>query len=189
MENGTAWTTLAHLLRPQGRKGEILADLLTDFPEHFTTRSGLTLRHALGHLQPVAIESHWLPLGRNAGRIVLKFEGVDTIEAAEHLAAADLLIPDEQRMELPDEDAQYIGDLLDCAVLDRGKLIGTVHDVQFPTTASGSRLDDAAPLLVVHSPNGAELLIPFIAAWMETTDIPAKILAMRLPEGLLDINS
>ena len=30
-----SWIVLAHLLRPQGRKGELLAELLTDFPERF----------------------------------------------------------------------------------------------------------------------------------------------------------
>ena len=30
-----AWVVLAHLLRPQGRKGEVLAELFTDFPERF----------------------------------------------------------------------------------------------------------------------------------------------------------
>ena len=189
METPAAWTTLAHLLRPQGRKGELLADLLTDFPEHFTTRPGLTLRRADGTLQPVAVESYWLPVGRNAGRVVLKLQGIDSIEAAEQLEAADLLVPEDQRMELPEEDALYIADLLDCAVLDHGHAIGVVVDVQFPTSATGIRLDDAAPLLIVHSPDGGELLIPFIAAWIDEMDLSAKTLALLLPEGLLTINS
>ena len=189
MESPAVWTTLAHLLRPQGRKGELLAELLTDFPEHFTTRSGLTLRCPDGTLQPTAVDAYWLPVGRNAGRVVLKLQGINTIEAAEQLQACDLLVPEDQRIELAEEDAQYIPDLVDCTVLDGDRPIGTVHDVQFPTTATGTRIEDAAPLLVVHSPTGSELLIPFIAAWIEKVDIPAKTLAMRLPEGLLDINA
>ena len=35
MTSSSPWIVLAHLLRPQGRKGELLAELLTDFPERF----------------------------------------------------------------------------------------------------------------------------------------------------------
>jgi len=32
----STWVTVARLIRPQGRRGEILAEILTDFPERFT---------------------------------------------------------------------------------------------------------------------------------------------------------
>jgi 16S rRNA processing protein RimM len=37
------WVWLAHIRRPQGRKGEVFADLLTDFPEKFSERKKLWL--------------------------------------------------------------------------------------------------------------------------------------------------
>ena len=37
------WVILARLVRPQGREGEIAADLLTDFPERFAERKRLFL--------------------------------------------------------------------------------------------------------------------------------------------------
>jgi 16S rRNA processing protein RimM len=37
------WTWLARIRRPQGRKGEVFADLLTDFPEKFAERRRLWL--------------------------------------------------------------------------------------------------------------------------------------------------
>src|SRR5580692_714068 len=90
--------TLAHLLRPQGRKGELLAELLTDFPERFTGR--------VVHLGPegksveYTIESYFLPTGRNAGRVVLKFANVDSINDAEKLNGLDVTIPQEERAPL-----------------------------------------------------------------------------------------
>ncbi len=189
MENPpVSWITLAHLLRPQGRKGEILAELHTDFPDHFNSRAGLSLRRPNGSHEPVAVETHWLPVGRNAGRVVLKLQGVDTIEAAEKLSASDLVISAEDRLPLAGEDEQYIADLLDCAVTDHDRIVGVVEDVQFPTNANGARLEDATPLLVVKSATGEELLIPFAKEWIVSIDISAKRLAMRLPDGLLDIN-
>ena len=38
------WVLLAHIVRPQGRHGEVLADIFTDFPEHFAQRKRLFLR-------------------------------------------------------------------------------------------------------------------------------------------------
>ncbi|NYF80544.1 ribosome maturation factor RimM [Granulicella arctica] len=181
------WVTLAHLLRPQGRKGELLADLHTDFPERFADRRSVSLRKPNGSIQPATIESHWLPVGKNAGRVVLKLQGIDSINDAELLAGFDVVIPVEQRAELED-DEQYITDLLDCTLVDKEHTIGLVEDVHFPTNTAGARLSEAAPLLVVRSPNGDELLIPFAKAWIESIDLPAKRIQMHLPDGLLEIN-
>jgi 16S rRNA processing protein RimM len=184
----SAWTVLAHLLRPQGRKGELLAELLTDFPERFADRPGLALRKPDGATQPATIESHWLPVGKNAGRVVLKFQGIDSINDAERLNGLEVVIPAEARAELDDDDAEYIADLLGCTLLDAEHTIGVVEDVHFPTNTAGARLEDAAPLLVILSPTGDEILIPFAKAWIQKMDIPGKRIEMRLPEGLLEIN-
>lgn len=195
--NTAAWTVLAHLLRPQGRKGEILADLHTDFPESLSTRPGLVLRRPSGIHEAALVEASWLPVGRNAGRVVLKLKQVDSIEAAEQLSGCDLAVAAEQRLPLREQDEQYIADLLDCAVFDAGsqassaaeRNIGTIEDVQFPATPSGARLEDATPLLVVRAVSGEELLIPFVKAWIVAVEVAAKRLVMRLPAGLLEINT
>ena len=182
------WVTLAHLLRPQGRKGELLAELLTDFPERFAERQNVFLRKPNGSTEAATVESHWLPVGKNAGRIVLKLQGIDSINDAERFAGFEVVIPSEQRVEL-DDDEEYIADLLGCSLVDGTHVIGVVEDVHFPTNAAGTaRLTDAAPLLVVQSPGGDELLIPFAKDWIETIDVAGKRISMRLPEGLLDIN-
>ncbi len=181
------WTTLAHLLRPQGRKGELLADLMTDFPERFAERESVSLRRQDGQTEAAVVEAHWLPVGKNAGRIVLKFQGIDSIEAADLIAGFDVIIPHEQRAEL-EEDHQYIADLMDCTLLDGEHTVGIIEDVHFPTSSTGTRLSEAAPLLVVRSLHGDELLIPFAKDWIESLDVPAKRIEMRLPDGLLEIN-
>ena len=79
-ENFSSWVVLAHLLRPQGRKGELLAELLTDFPERLAGRKGLYLAppNASDSLEPRPAEvlSTWLPVGRNRGRVVLQLAGI-----------------------------------------------------------------------------------------------------------------
>lgn len=194
----TGWTSLAHILRPQGRKGEVLAELLTDFPAHFDEREGLYVA-AEGFAgepekaQPVRVSGHWLPVGRNQGRIVLSIEGVASIEQAEALAQMDVIVRSAERVELP-EDEEYIDDLLGCAVYDlasgnAGTAVGKVVAVDFPTTPDGARrLADAAPLLTVLTSAGDDVLIPYVQAFLVSLSTAEKRIEMRLPAGLIELN-
>jgi 16S rRNA processing protein RimM len=189
-----AWIVLAHLLRPQGRKGEVLAELFTDFPERFEGRKRVFLAAPgfdgeANDARAAEVAAFWLPMGKNEGRIVLQFVGVDTISDAELIAGMDVVIPREERRPLDDESASYISELIGCTVYDGATPVGIVDDVQFAMTADGGRrLDEAAPLLVVASADGSEILIPFAKAFLIRVDTEAKRIEMMLPEGLVDIN-
>ena len=193
MEISNDWTVLAHLLRPQGRKGEILADSLTDFPTELKDRQRLFLAKpgfsgAAGDARPVEVTSFWLPKGKNEGRIVLEIAGCNSIEEAERLAGLEVITPQEDRLPLS-EDESYISDLVGCTVFDRGQLVGTVEDVQFATSPDGRRrLSDAAPLLEVLSPAGDDLLLPFVKVFLISVDLHGRRIEMELPEGLLELN-
>jgi 16S rRNA processing protein RimM len=204
MPSAEQWIVLARILRPQGRKGEVLADLFTDFPDRFDQRPRVWLApqgFAESAFEPAAltpssatprsaeVAAHWLPTGRNAGRIVLHFAGVTTIEQAELLAGDEVIIPLEERLPL-EEGAAYISDLIGSTVYDSGIPLGIVESVEFATTPDGTRrLDDAAPLLAVRAPNGEELLIPFAQAFLLDLDLPGRAIRMSLPEGLATINA
>jgi 16S rRNA processing protein RimM len=203
MDLTSRWIVLAHILRPQGRKGEVLADLFTDFPERFDQHPGVWLApsgfadRAAGDadsagadssVQRAEVAAHWLPVGRNAGRIVLHFAGVDTIEKAELLAGKEVIVPISERLPL-DEGAAYVSDLVGSTVYDRGVVLGVVESVQFPTSADGTRrLEEAAPLLAITSLEGDEILVPFASAFLVELDLAAKSIRMSLPEGLTQIN-
>ena len=201
------WITLAHLLRPQGRKGELLAELLTDFPKQLAGRSGLHLAPAgftgtAKEARLCTIAETWMPHGRNQGRIVLAIAGVTSIADAEQLAGFDLLVAPEHRAPLED-GAAYISDLIGCSLFNREQLVGIVQDVEFPTSPDGRRrLDTASPLLVVRlkdhdtklegpdanaENSSADALIPFTRAFLRSFDPAMKILRMELPEGLIDL--
>jgi 16S rRNA processing protein RimM len=170
---------VARLVRPQGRHGEILADLLTDFPERFVQRRHLYLVASEASESPVrevTLERHWL----HKGRIVLKFSGVDSINDAEALRNLLVAIPASERAPLTD-DAVYISDLIGCEVVDLASAstpVGRIADV-----------DREAGLLIVRPALGEELLIPFAKAYLVAVDLAAKRIEMRLPGGLLDINA
>ena len=202
MQTATQWIVLAHILRPQGRKGEVLADLFTDFPERFAQRPQVWLAspgytedsQTVGisddsALKQLEVAAHWLPVGRNAGRIVLHFAGVASIEQAQQLAGKEVLVPLDERLPL-EPGAAYISDLIGCTVYDRDQPLGIVESVQFPTSPDGTRrLDEAAPLLTVTSPHDNEVLIPFANQFILAIDLAAKSIRMALPEGLAEINA
>jgi len=193
---GTQWIVLAHLLRPQGRKGEILADLLTDFPERFSSspRVFLAPEHFTGpesDARPAEVRDFWLPVGKNSGRIVLHLTGIDSISQAETLGGFDVIVPASELPELED-DAEYISDLVGCTLFDHASpevtlALGTVTDVHFATTPDGSRrLEEAAPLLAVETPTGEEILVPFVKAFLIAVDTGGRRIDMNLPVGLAE---
>ncbi len=187
-----AWTPLAHLLRPQGRKGELLADLFTDLTDHFQQHPRVFLA-APGFNGPASsaraadITGFWLPTGKNLGRVVLALAGVDSISQAELLAGLDVLIPASERLEL-EPGAEYVDDLLGCQVFDGPSLVGTLDSIQFSTASDGRRLPGMPPLLTVVTTMGDEVLIPYVQSFVLSVDTASRRIDMTLPTGLLDLN-
>jgi 16S rRNA processing protein RimM len=194
-EEPAAWVWLARIRRPQGRKGEVFAEILTDFPDKFAERKQLWLlpsdvsaqagaaagtgaRPAAKAPRQVELENHWL----HKGGVVLHFAQVDSISAAELLAGMIVAIPRAERAEL-DEDAVYVGDLIGCTLVDvagaEAVAVGAIEDVD----QSGG----AAPLLVVRGAKG-EVLVPFAKSYLCKVDLEAKCVEMELPEGLVDLS-
>jgi 16S rRNA processing protein RimM len=176
-------------MRPQGRRGELLAQPLTDLEEVFANGRSLSLARKDSEEpsdEPARVlEDSWSPTGRNAGRIVLKLSGCESINDAEMLAGRTLLIPKAEMPEL-DEDTFFVGDLVGCAFFDGEAQAGTVVDVEFPVGSDGKRLEESAPLLVVETEGEEEpALVPFIRAWLDEVDIEGRRVVMHLPEGLL----
>jgi 16S rRNA processing protein RimM len=174
---------LARIRRAQGRKGEVFANLLTDFPEKFAERRRLWLvasgDAAKADPREVELIAHWL----HKGGIVLHFAGVDSISAAELMAGLMVAIPRAERVAL-EEDEAYVGDLVGCTVVDvaaaESVTVGVVEDVD--------RTAGPVPLLVVEGAHG-EVLIPFAKSYLRKIDLEGKRIEMTLPEGLVDLNN
>ena len=190
------WVWLALLRRPQGRKGELYAEILTDFPEKFaerkqlwllkdkssSARPGQTPAQSSALPRQVTLANHWL----HKGGVVLHFEGVNSINDAEALAGLVVAIPREQRAPLTEDEA-YIGDLIGCAVFD----MATGQPVAVGEIESVDRSAGPVPLLVVRSADPKrtdEILIPFAKSFLRKVDIEAKRIEMELPVGLINLN-
>jgi 16S rRNA processing protein RimM len=188
-ETPQQWVWLARIRRPQGRKGEVFADILTDFPEKFADRRRLWLvadpdsPRAKSNPAPreVELKAHWL----RKGGIVLHFARSSSISDAEVLAGLIVAIPLDQRTSLAGDEV-YIGDLIGCTLFDvAGSApmpLGQIEDVD--------RTAGPVALLVVHtSGSQEEILIPFAKSYLRSIDLAARRIEMALPEGLVDLNT
>lgn len=175
-----SWLRVARIARPQGHRGEVVADLLTDFPERFATNPSVHLR-APG----ISLPSRSAVVERSRlhqGRIVLKLAGCDSMNDAERLRDFDVVVPWEQRTPLS-ADAVYVAELAGCVLIDTrtGTSIGSILDVD--------RESSNTELLVVQTAEGRELLVPFVRAYLPQLDLVARTLHMHLPEGLIELET
>jgi 16S rRNA processing protein RimM len=187
------WVLLARIVRPQGRHGELLADIFTDFPQHFADRKGLFLRPPAGApsaaMSEAKVDAHWL----HKGRVVLKFSHVHSINDAEKLRGFEVVVSPQERIPL-EGDAVYVSDLVGCHVIDvsHGAVdAGEIIDVE---------PEGAGPAMLVirntsdrnasnQNASNEDLLIPFVRAYLRRVDIDAKRVEMELPEGLLTLQA
>ena len=169
------------MLRPQGRRGEVVAELHTDFPERFADRHKVWCLSPDGSRRELQLEEHWF----HKGGVVLKFAGVDSIGGAEQLAGCEVQVPEEQRTKL-EEGAAYVNDIVgsDVWTNDGQRFLGSVSEVRF---GAGE-----APLLVVTLPvcaTQSEVLVPLAQEFVKKFDAAGKRIDMELPEGLLDVDA
>lgn len=180
------WVVVASIIRPHGRRGEVIADILTDFPERFHERKRVFLippARVGTSAREILVENFWFM----RSRLVLKLHGIESINEAETLRGYDVAIPLAERAPL-DSASVYISDLLGCRVIDlnRGSAeVGNIVDLD----RSSSNTD----LLVVKIAGARapqeDALIPFVHDYLVRVDLPNRIVEMRLPPGLLDINA
>lgn len=168
--------TLARIVKTQGRYGEVAAELHSNVPDRF--HEGMMLLALAGSetRRPLEVESFW----PHKGLLVFKFCGVDSISAAETLVGVELQVPLAERGRL-EQGWTYISELVGCAVLDHGREIGRLEDVQL---GAGE-----APLLIVVTDAGKKFDIPFAQAYLQCVDIPGQQVQMKLPQGMLEINA
>jgi 16S rRNA processing protein RimM len=189
--------TVARILRPRGNKGEILAELLTDFPERLGKFPEVFLSNGASEPRRVALKNFWMDR-HHPGRAIFHFAGISSISEAEFLRGLEIQIPFERRVTLA-AGTYFVSDLIGCSVFENPvarsefssppcslaqnpAFLGTVRDVYFPgETQSGT------PLLAVDTSSG-EILIPFAEEICTRIDLAALRIEVVLPEGLRELN-
>jgi 16S rRNA processing protein RimM len=170
--------TLARILRPRGLRGEVAAEILTDFPERLPKLREVWLADGRGAPRHFRVQRCWLSPVRG-GQAVFHFADINNVEDAESLRGLEVQVPIEQRAKLAAGN-YFVGDLVGCEVWEAGasSALGCVRDVEFP---------GGTPLLAVDTREG-EVLVPLAAEFCVRIDVNAKRIDVALPEGLRDLN-
>ncbi|HXQ74002.1 MAG TPA: ribosome maturation factor RimM [Pyrinomonadaceae bacterium] len=164
---------IARAIRTHGLKGEIVAELLTDFPERFEDVDELILVAPSGEQRPGQLEDYWF----QKDRVVLKIAGYDDVDQAKSLVGYAFAVPDSERVTL-DEDEFYDWELEGCTVKVDDKSIGQVRSV---LKTGGTEI------LIVSDDSGKEQLVPLAAEIVVKIDTAAKVILIDPPEGLLEL--
>lgn len=163
---------VAKIVRPRGLKGEVVAEILTDFPDRYEELESITGLSPEGRRQELIIEKYWF----QNDRVIFKFKGYDTIERGEELRNFELCVSESDAVEL-DSDEFFDWELEGCLVEDlNGTKIGTVRELM---RTGGTEL------LVVES-DIKEYLIPFAESICVSVDVEKKRITVDPPEGLLE---
>lgn len=192
------WVLIARILRPRGNKGEVLAELFTDFPSRITSFLKIYLGNKDGEPRAIGLRNFWVDRNHPEHGI-FHFAGYESIDAAEKLRGLDVLIPVADRVALP-AGKYFVSDLIGCSVFDSPaaqtklsspacameeapRVLGTVRDVFFPGEGTAG-----TPLLQVETAAG-ELLVPLAEDICRHIDVAARRIDVTLPEGLGDLNA
>jgi 16S rRNA processing protein RimM len=167
---------VARTVRVRGLKGELVAELLTDFPERFDGLENLIAVAPTGERLLLALERHWF----QGERVVLKFKGYDTPESARTLVGYELAVPESEAVEL-EEGEFYDWQLEGCrAETVEGVTLGTVREVL--------HTGGDAPVLVIRDDESKrEHLVPFAESICVEVDIGDGLIRVDAPEGLLEL--
>ncbi|MBI5280308.1 MAG: 16S rRNA processing protein RimM [Candidatus Solibacter usitatus] len=176
------WVLVAVLGRTRGLKGEIYADG-RDRPERYAALKRVWVRKPDGEFanqgEPLAVTG----ARPYKGRLLFRFAGIDSVDAAESLTGCDVVVPRAERPSLP-EGEYYLADLVGCGVFDRssGRKLGTVTGWQ----------ESGGPMLLEMTAEGGRpeeaVWIPFARSICVEIDPAGRRLVLEPPEGLLELN-
>jgi 16S rRNA processing protein RimM len=170
---------VGRIAKPHGLRGDVAINPDTDFAEDrfavgarlLLTRRDVEVTGPIEDMTVAAVRFH-------NGRPIVRFRGLESIDAVEPLAGASLWIRAASRPPLP-EGHYYHDALIGCDVETvAGERVGQVTRID----AFGS-----APILVVHD-GRSDVLIPLAETICIRIDPAVRRIVIDPPEGLLDVN-
>ena len=164
---------IGKILKPHGVKGEIRLFLTTDDPSRFSGLRSVGVKFD-DNRENLCLDIERVRPARQF--ILIKFKGIDTINAAEGIRGGAITITDDQALPLQ-ADEYYVRDLYDMRVItEAGEPLGIIADV-LETGAND--------VYVVRRANGGDILIPAVKEYIISVDTEARIMRVLLAEGML----
>ena len=163
---------IGKIVNVQGVRGEVRVIPLTDNPERYNKLEWVYIDKN-GIKDKYYIES----VKFLKKLVVLKFKGIDSVEAAETLRNTHILIDRKDAVKLP-EDSFFICDLIGLKVIDEkgcylGELVNVLH--------TGSN-----DVYAVKGEDDREILIPALKSVVSGISFEEGKMSVIVPKGLLD---
>jgi 16S rRNA processing protein RimM len=173
------YVVIGRLTKTRGRRGELLAEFDSADPERLQRLKHVVLNKD-ARRETFPIEEIW----DHSGRLVVKFEGIDSINDAEPWERAEILVPREE-VAPPEAGAYSHQDLVGCTVEQAGMEIGLIQGVE--EYGGTPLLQVQAATRLCPAGESREILIPFAKAICKDIDVAGKRIRVELPDGLLDL--
>lgn len=165
-----AFLVVGKIRRPHGVKGEMIMEIITDFPERF--KPGVQVFLGEDHV-PGIIRSCRM----NGETLLLAFDGIQTPEAAGELRNRYVYVPAKDRPALEDGEYYYHQIIGLDVISDDSQKLGKVTEI----LSTG-----ANDVYVVQALDGKEILLPAIEPVILEINLPEQLLRVHLLPGLLD---
>ncbi|HEX2052679.1 MAG TPA: ribosome maturation factor RimM [Actinomycetota bacterium] len=164
---------VGRVVKPHGLRGEVLLRSESENPDRFAPGVSLMMGKDADSARPVVIES-----SRNfKGALLVRFEGIGSMEQAEPLRELLLFVDSSELDELDDEDAFWEHQVVGLEVFDTaGAPLGTVREVF---------LRPAQDLWSIETPSG-EVLFPAAKELVVSVDLEAGRAVVDPPAGLFE---
>ncbi len=164
-----------------GLRGEVRVTLYAPDSGNLKEGKVLLLKHPVkksGSEGQSGLQLKCAGVRRQKDKPVIKLEGITDRTAADELRGMEIYIHEEQLEELP-EGEHYVRNLVGCRVVDlaSGSEIGELNDVIQNTAQS---------ILDVRTPEGKQILIPAVVAFLRRIDEEDRIIEVELIPGFLE---
>ncbi|PPA72076.1 ribosome maturation factor RimM [Jeotgalibacillus proteolyticus] len=171
----TEWFNVGKIVNTHGIRGEVRVISRTDFPDERYAPGNVLFLFKDSAQAPVelTIQTH----RKHKNFDLLTFEGYDNVNLVETFKEGMLKISENQLTDLEDNEFYY-HEIIGCSVsTDEGKTLGEVNEILSP---------GANDVWVVKTPEGKELLIPYIESVVKKVDPSSKQIIITVIEGLLE---
>lgn len=154
------------LHRPHGIRGEIVFEVITDFPERIRARKTVYVGPDHEPLQIAGVRNHGVDL-------IVRFTGIDDPESAAKLRNQMVYVKSDSLPKLP-EGEFYFHEIIGLSVVDaQGKALGRLEEI-LETGAND--------VYLVRAESGEELLFPAIDGVILEINVEQGIIRVNPPE-------
>ena len=165
---------VARIGKPHGIRGEVTVQVLTDAPgDRFVPGTEFVVEPASAG--PLTVNSaRW-----NKDILLLGFDEIGTRNEAETLRGAKLFIETEE-LDEDDDEGWYEHELVGLEARIGSSVVGKV------TALNTMPVQD---LLMVTTPEGKEILIPFVEQIVPEVNVDGGFILLTPPDGLFELNA